>query len=152
MEPTNEELQAQVDDLQNQLRDRDAAFAPVKERLDAATARADEAEAQAKAMSDALAQATPEVKRLLQENNPHIPPDMITGDTPAELLQSALHAHDVVKRTEEHLEARAGELQVPAGAPGRLPVDTSGMTPLQKIVAGLRITTPTGNQAPMPKP
>lgn len=160
MNGETEALQSQVQELTQQLQERDAQFGVLKQTvvdLEAKTSQADAslktANDTADAMSKAVATAVPEMKRLILANNPHIPPSMLEGNTPDEVMASAIKAHETVKSIKETLDKELSDVPIPAGAPSRTgEVDKSQMTGLQKIISGLRTAKSTGNQGAMPQP
>ena len=70
--------------------------------------------------------------------NPDVPPEMLTGETVAELNASLKNAQNLVEQVRQNL-ARKTPAEIPAGAPGRVPVDYSKLTPDQKIKRGLEL-------------
>jgi chromosome segregation ATPase len=86
-------------------------------------------EAQAKAVSKYL-----EVARLA---NPSLPPDVIAGSTIEEIDASLAKAKTIAESVKKVLEAQAKEAKVPAGAPTRGEISIEGLTPREKIAAGV---------------
>ena len=70
--------------------------------------------------------------------NPDVPPEMLTGESVAELTASLKNAQNLVEQVRQNL-ARKAPAEIPAGAPGRVPVDFSKLTPDQKIKRGLEL-------------
>jgi hypothetical protein len=96
----------------------------------AATELAQVKEAHTKAVSKYL-----EAARAL---NPTIPKDVIAGGTIEEIdasVQKAMSIADAIKAT---LEAKAKEARVPAGAPTRGEISLEGLSPREKIAAGIQ--------------
>jgi hypothetical protein len=77
-------------------------------------------------------------KAAITAMNPDIPPEMITGATLTELNASLKNAQQLVEQVRQNL-ARKGPAEIPAGAPGRVPVDLSKLTPDEKIKKGLEL-------------
>jgi chromosome segregation ATPase len=76
--------------------------------------------------------------------NPALPPDAITGGTIEEIDASAAKALSIAESVKKTLEAQAKEARVPAGAPARGEVSLEGLSPREKIAAG--ITSSRGTQ------
>jgi hypothetical protein len=71
------------------------------------------------------------------KGNPLLPADMITGATVAEINTSAEKASALVESIKKGLQANDQTVKVPAGSPGRTPLDTSNMSTKEKITYGL---------------
>jgi hypothetical protein len=69
--------------------------------------------------------------------NPLLPADMVAGVTVAEINASAEKAAALVESIKRGLQANDLTVKVPAGSPGRTPLDTSNMSTKEKITYGL---------------
>jgi hypothetical protein len=69
--------------------------------------------------------------------NPLIPPEMILGNTIADIDQAVAKATALVGKIKEGLTQEIQQATIPAGAPGRTPPDTSSMTTREKITQGI---------------
>ncbi len=70
--------------------------------------------------------------------NPTIPGDVITGDTIEDIDASVQKAQSIAESVKANLEAQAKEAKVPAGAPPRGEISLEGLTPREKIAAGIQ--------------
>jgi len=86
-------------------------------------------EARTKAVSKYL-----EVARLA---NPSLPPDVIAGSTIEEIDASLARANSISELVKKALEDQAKEAKVPAGAPTRGEISLDGLSPREKIAAGV---------------
>jgi hypothetical protein len=69
--------------------------------------------------------------------NPTIPGDVITGTTIDEIDASLKKASSIATAVKANLEAQAKEARVPAGAPTRTEISLEGLSPREKIAAGI---------------
>jgi hypothetical protein len=65
--------------------------------------------------------------------NPGVLAEIITGDTVEEVNESLKHARSLVERVRQEMEAEASRTRIPAGAPQRVPLDLSALSPREKI-------------------
>jgi septal ring factor EnvC (AmiA/AmiB activator) len=70
--------------------------------------------------------------------NPAIPGDVIAGQTIEDIDGSVRKATAIAAAVEADLEARAREARVPAGAPARGEISIDGLSPREKIAAGIQ--------------
>ena len=70
--------------------------------------------------------------------NPTIPRDIVAGDTIEEIDASLARAATIADSVRASLEARAKEAKVPAGAPTRGEISVEGLSPREKIAAGIQ--------------
>jgi hypothetical protein len=153
--PTLEDLEAIKAQLEEEKKAKAAAEALLSERdraLSAMSARQAELEAslseakqaaeslraEGMAISEARDQAISKYLDVVKAANPTIPQDIIAGDTIEDIdasVQKALSIANAVKTT---LEAQAKEAKVPAGAPTRGEISLEGLSPREKIAAGIQ--------------
>ena len=69
--------------------------------------------------------------------NPYIPREVIAGGTVEEIEASLSRAAAIADSVRANLEARAKETRVPAGAPPRGEISVEGLSPKEKIAAGI---------------
>jgi len=69
--------------------------------------------------------------------NPTLPGDVIVGATIEEIDASVAKALSIATAVKATLEAQAKETKVPAGAPTRSEISTEGLSPREKIAAGI---------------
>ena len=89
-------------------------------------------------ISEARDQAVGKYLAAVRLANPAIPQDIITGDTIAEVDTSLAKATSIAASVKASLEAQAKEARVPAGAPPRTEMPLEGLSPREKIVAGIQ--------------
>jgi len=94
--------------------------------------------AEGAAISEARDQAVVKYLAAVRLANPAIPQDIITGDTIAEIDTSLSKATSIAASVKASLEAQAKEARVPAGAPPRTEIPLEGLSPREKIVAGIQ--------------
>ena len=92
-----------------------------------------EAEKKLAELGNALAQAVASYKALVIKTNPGVLAELITGDTIDEVNESLKNAQSIIDRVRQEMEAEASKIRVPAGAPQRLPLDLSVLSPREKI-------------------
>jgi DNA repair exonuclease SbcCD ATPase subunit len=87
-----------------------------------------------------LRDAVARLRQALLEREPHLPGDIVTGETVAELDAAIETARQTVAQVRQHLEQQAQTLRIPAGAPARAGPDVSSLSAAEKIRLGLRQT------------
>lgn len=70
--------------------------------------------------------------------NPTIPRDIIAGDTIEDIDASLAKATSIAESVKANLETQAKETKVPAGAPTRTEISVEGLSPREKISAGIQ--------------
>ncbi len=115
------------------------------ERMEDLQRQADDARAEAAANGAAadalrtqLAEALQRYRELLLSKDPDVPPDMVEGNTIAEIEASYTRASGLVETLRLRAAEQAAQQRVPAGAPARRAMDPAGLTPQQKIMLGLQ--------------
>ncbi len=68
---------------------------------------------------------------------PEVPAELVRGATVEEIEASLAGAREVVDRVKQQLESQRAQERVPTGAPPRVPVDLSGLSPREKIAYAL---------------
>jgi len=155
---------AQIEALQAAAADAEARAATAREELAEARRHAAEAEEQLSRVSDerqtaygdlaetrealsaaqaAVREAASKYRAAVLAGTPEIPEDLVPeGEDIAEIDRHVEAARRVVSRVREKMEEatadRARSVRVPAGAPVRRAPDLSGLSPEEKIRAGLR--------------
>ena len=84
-------------------------------------------------LDTALAEAVAGYKALLVESNSGVLAELIAGDNINEVNDSLKNARVLVDRVRQEVEAEVSRTRVPAGAPQRIPLEMSGLTPREKI-------------------
>jgi DNA repair exonuclease SbcCD ATPase subunit len=124
------ELQAEGEALRAEQSNLLASLSEVKRGSEAAVAELSQTkEAHAKAISKYL--------EAVRASNPTIPGDVIVGGTIEEIDASVQKAKAIANAVKTNLEAQAKEAKVPAGAPTRGEISLEGLSPREKIAAGL---------------
>jgi len=112
--------------LQQELAGKDSEIDALKQALA-------EAERKLSELGKALPQAVAAYKELVIQANPGVLAELITGDTVEEVNESLKNAQALVDRVRQEMEAEASKTRVPAGAPQRVPLDLSTLSPREKI-------------------
>jgi DNA repair exonuclease SbcCD ATPase subunit len=147
-----ERLQAEVADLAARDAQRAAESQALQAQLQTSRADAEAATSQLAAqaqetqrLQDAISQAESQSNEAVQryreavlQREPHLPADLVTGETVAELDAAIERARQTVAQVRQHLEQQAQALRVPAGAPARGSPDASDLSAGEKIRLGLQ--------------
>jgi len=115
-----------------------ARIAELEASLSEAQQAAESLRAEGVAISEANAQAIAKYLGAVRAANPTIPQDIIAGDTIQDIDASVEKALSIVNAVKANLEAQAKEAKVPAGAPTRGEISLEGLTPREKIAAGIQ--------------
>lgn len=149
-----ERLQTQIADLAARDSQRDTELQELRTQLQTSRVDAEAAQSQLAAQADetqrlreAISQAESQSREALQryreaalQREPHLPADLVTGETVSELDAAIDRARQTVAQVRQHLEQQAQALRVPAGAPARGSPDTSDLSAGEKIRLGLQKT------------
>jgi len=119
------------------LADKDALIAELKASLSEARSGFESTTAELSSVKEANAQAVSKYLDAVRLANPTIPQDIIAGETIEEIDASVEKAKAIASAVKANLEAQAKEAKVPAGAPPRGEISLEGLTPREKIAAGL---------------
>ncbi len=135
-----EELKQQKEALTRQLESRDAVIIKLEQSLAdkdseviALKQAASEAEKKSVELENALAQAVSSYRAMIVESNPGALAELITGDTIDEVNESLKNARVLIDKVKQEVEAEVSRAKVPAGAPQRVPLDLSVLSPRDKI-------------------
>jgi ATP/maltotriose-dependent transcriptional regulator MalT len=120
-----------ITDLQNQLTEAKQLSDALHEKGEAAATQLDQLR---EAHTHAVARYLDAVKLA----NPTLPGDVITGDTIEAIDASLQKATTIAGAVKASLEAQAKEAKVPAGAPPRGEISLDGLSPKEKIIAGIQ--------------
>jgi chromosome segregation ATPase len=88
-------------------------------------------------LKDAEAATVAKYREALLAAHPDIPQDLIQGDSISDLYASVEKAKATVEAVKATMQAEAAATKVPAGAPTRGAISTEGMSPREKIAAGI---------------
>jgi chromosome segregation ATPase len=140
-----EGLKQENEALTRELRSRDAMIARLEQTLaskesEVAALKQSLAEAERKLadLGEALAQAVASYKALVVQANPGVLAELITGNTVEEVNESLKNAQALVDRVRQEMEAEISKTRIPAGAPQRVPLDLSALSPREKIQYAIR--------------
>ncbi len=84
-------------------------------------------------LSESLAQAVASYRTMVTEANPEVPDELLTGDTIDAINESLKSARALIDRVKQGIEAEVSRTKIPAGAPQRVPLDLSVLSPREKI-------------------
>lgn len=121
----------QLDQANTLLTARDAELTEAKKRLDA---QAGDIIALTQVKDDAVAA----YRKLAVSTNPVFSEELITGASIAEVDASMKRVADLAAGIKSRIEAELKDTFIPAGAPERSGPDMSGLSPREKIKAGIR--------------
>jgi len=77
-------------------------------------------------------------REALVAGHPEIPQELIVGNSIDELFDSVEKGKGIVESVKKAMESTAAATKVPVGAPTRGAIPTEGMSPREKIAAGIR--------------
>ena len=120
------------------LSERGARIAELEAQLSEAKQAAESLRAEGVAISEARDQAVAKYLGAVRLANPTIPQDIIAGDTIEDIDASVAKATAMAESVKKTLEAQAKEAKVPAGAPPRGEISLEGLSPREKIAAGIQ--------------
>jgi YbbR domain-containing protein len=155
--PTAEDLaaiKAQLDDEKKAKAAAEAALATRDARIAVLETELSEAKTNLALTTDQLTdsvkladQAVSRYLDVVKLANPAIPGDVITGASIEEIDASLAKASSIATAVKANLEAQAKQAKVPAGAPTRGEIPLEGLSPREKIAAGiLQTPIPSGQQ------
>jgi chromosome segregation ATPase len=98
---------------------------------------ADNASAEIAALRQTKDEALSACRDALRLAHPGVPPDLIHGDTVEELLASVESGRSLVEKVRAALQSERSAARVPAGAPVNTGPDLDGLSPRDKIAAGV---------------
>jgi hypothetical protein len=119
------------------LAEKDTLIADLQAQLSEAKSGFESRTAELSSVKEAHAQAVAKYLDVVRLANPTIPQDIIAGKTIEEIDASVEKAKAIASAVKANLEAQAKEAKVPAGAPPRGEISLEGLTPREKIAAGL---------------
>jgi len=120
------------------LAEKDTRIAALEASLSEAKQGSEAAAAELAQVKEANAQAVAKYLGAARLANPTIPQDIIAGDAIEDIDASLAKATTIAESVKANLEAQAKEAKVPAGAPTRGEISLEGLTPREKIAAGIQ--------------
>ena len=124
--PAAPELSERIASLEASLAERDTSLAEAVRENDAL--KKDFA-----ALDAAHREAVVEYRRLAVNSNPIFNPEMLAGNSIAEINAAMARVTDLAAKVRSRIEADIKAVSVPAGAPERSGPDISGLTAREKI-------------------
>ena len=118
--------------------EKDAGIAELEASLSEAQQGSEAAAAELVQVKDAHSKAVAKYLDAVRLANSTIPQDIIAGDTIEDIDASLAKAQTIAGAVKANLEARDKETKVPAGAPTRGEISLDGLTPREKIAAGIQ--------------
>jgi hypothetical protein len=128
---------ARIVELETMLTGKTAELTKAADRLAALELKASETGDRAAKLDGTLKQAVISYKILITQANPDVLPEMLAGDTIADLDASLGKARDLIGKIKTGLESQTKAARVPAGAPQRGAPDLSSLSSRDKIRLGL---------------
>jgi hypothetical protein len=142
---TTEAIKAELEEerkaraaVEASLAEKDSRIAELEASLGEAQQAAESLRAEGAAISEARDQAVGKYLDAVRIANPAIPRDVIVGNTIEEIDASLARATTIAESVRANLEARTRETKVPAGAPPRGEILVEGLSPREKIAAGIQ--------------
>jgi archaellum component FlaC len=117
--------------------DRDKRITELQATVSVVTQAGETATTELTQAKQAYTKAVTKYLEVARAANPTIPGDVITGSTIEEIDASVKKASSIATAVKATLEAQTKEARVPAGAPTRGEISTEGLSPREKIAAGI---------------
>ena len=137
-------IKAQLEDekkaiaaAQAALAEKDTLIAALQSQLSEAKNAAESLRAEGAAISKSRDQAVSKYLEAARALHSTIPEGVIVGQTIEEIDASVEKAKAIADAVKATLEAQAKEAKVPAGAPARGEISLEGLSPREKIAAGI---------------
>jgi len=118
--------------------EKDARIAELEASLSEAKTGSEVAAAELASIKEAKDQAVAKYLGMAKALNPAIPEGIIVGETIEEIDASVEKGKGIVEAVKKAMEAEASQAKVPAGAPPRGEISLEGLTPREKIAAGIQ--------------
>jgi len=133
-----EEEQKAKTTLEEAMTAKDARLAELEAALSEAKQGSEASATELAAVKEARDQAVTRYLGMAKASNPQVPQDIITGETIAEIDASVEKGKGLVASVKKTLESETAAAKVPAGAPTRGAISLEGMSPKDKIAAGIQ--------------
>ncbi len=141
---TQQTLKAQLEEeqkaksaLEEAIAEKDARLTALETALSEEKQGSEASAAELASVKEARDQAVTKYLGMAKAANPHVPGDMITGETIEEIDASVEKGKGLVAAVKKTLESEAAAAKVPAGAPTR-GESTEGMSSKELIAAGIK--------------
>jgi len=132
-----EEEKKAIAAAQAALAEKDTLITALQNQLSEAKKGSEAAAAELTQVKAAQTKAVSKYLEAARLANPSLPPDVIAGSTIEEIDASLAKASTIAESVKKVLEAQAKEAKVPAGAPTRGEISLEGLSPREKIAAGV---------------
>jgi len=133
-----EEEQKAKTTLEEAMAQKDARLAELEAALSEAKQGSEASATELASVKEARDQAVTKYLGMAKASNPQVPEDMISGETIAEIDASVEKGKGLVSAVKKTLESGTAAAKVPAGAPTRGAISLEGMSPKDKIAAGIQ--------------
>jgi chromosome segregation ATPase len=130
-------IKAQLDEEKKAKAEKDTLIADLQAQLSEAKKGSEAAAAELTNLKDAHTKAVTKYLDAVKLANSSLPGDVIAGTTIDEIDASVAKARTIAESVKKTLEAQAREAKVPAGAPARGEISLEGLSPREKIAAGI---------------
>jgi len=120
------------------LADKDTHIAELEASLSEAKTGSEAAAAELASTREAKDAAVAKYLGMAKALNPNIPEGILAGETIEEIDTSVEKGKAIVESVKKAMEAEASQAKVPAGAPTRGEISLEGLTPREKIAAGIQ--------------
>jgi DNA repair ATPase RecN len=118
--------------------ERDKRIAELQASVSVVQQAAEKAAAELTLAKQAHTKAVSKYLDAVKLANPTLPADVITGATIEDIDATVAKASSIATAVKATMEAQAKAAQVPAGAPPRGEISLEGLTPKEKIAAGIK--------------
>jgi len=119
------------------LAERDKRIAELQASVSVVQQAGDTAIAELTQLKDTHSKAVAKYLEMARALNPTIPGDVIAGASIDEIDASVAKAKSIAESVKKAIEAQAKQAKVPAGAPTRSEISLEGLSPREKIAAGI---------------
>ena len=120
------------------LAEKDTRIAELEASLSEAKTGSEASAAELASTKEAKDAAVAKYLGMAKALNPAIPEGIIVGDSIAGIDSSVDKGKGIVEAVRKAMEAEASKAKVPAGAPTRGEISLEGLTPREKIAAGIQ--------------
>jgi hypothetical protein len=118
--------------------ERDKRIAELQASVSVVQQAAEKAAAELTLSKQAHTNAVSKYLAAVKLANPTLPADVITGATIEDIDATVAKASSIAAAVKASLETQAKEARVPAGAPPRGEISLEGLSPREKIAAGVK--------------
>jgi len=120
------------------IQEKDTAIADLQQKLSDSIKGREAATTELTQTKDVHSKAVAKYLDAVKLANPTIPGEVITGATIDDIDASVARALSIATAVKASLEAQAKQGKVPAGAPPRGEISLEGLSPREKIAAGIQ--------------